>query len=106
MSDFVEAAKVSDIPDPGKEIVEIDERIVVLVHVGGQFYCVDDLCSHDGGTLGDGDLEGMCLVCPRHGAKFDVRDGSVVAMPATVPIPAHEVKVENGVVYVKINEDD
>jgi 3-phenylpropionate/trans-cinnamate dioxygenase ferredoxin component len=106
MSEFVEVAKVAEIPDPGKEIVEVDDRVVVLVHTGGQFYCVDDLCSHDGGTLGDGDLEDHCLVCPRHGAKFDVRDGSVVAMPATTGIPAHEVKVENGVVYVRINDDD
>ena len=106
MAEFIEAARVSDLPDPGKTILEVGDRIVVLVHTGGSFYCVDDLCSHDGGTLGDGALEDFCLVCPRHGAKFDVRDGSVVCMPATAPIPAHEVKVENGMVYVKINEDD
>ena len=106
MSDFIEAARVEDIPDPGKEIVEVDDRIVVLVHLDGKIYCVDDHCTHDGGTLGDGDLDGHCLVCPRHGAKFDVRDGSAVTMPATKPTLAHEVKVENGAIFVKINEDD
>ena len=97
-------ARTEDFSDPGKEVIEIDDRFVVLVHRDGQFYCVDDLCTHDGGTLGDGELEGFCLVCPRHGAKFDIRDGHVVAMPATVPIAAHDVKVENGVVFVRINE--
>ena len=105
-AEFKEAARADDIPDPGKEIVEVDERIVVLVHLDGQFYCVDDLCTHDGGTLGDGELEGHCLICPRHGAKFDVRNGAAVTMPATKPTGSHEVKVENGVVYVKITEDE
>jgi 3-phenylpropionate/trans-cinnamate dioxygenase ferredoxin subunit len=104
MAEFVRVAKVADIPDPGKELVEIDERLVVLCHVGGQFYAIDDVCTHDGGPLGEGELCDHQIACPRHGAKFDIRDGRALTMPATQPTAAHEVKVEGDCVYVKLKE--
>ncbi|MCA9156473.1 MAG: Rieske 2Fe-2S domain-containing protein, partial [Planctomycetales bacterium] len=75
MSEFVRIAGVADIPDPGKQLFEVDERIVVLFHVAGEFYCLDDVCTHDGGPLGEGALDGCAIACPRHGAKFDIRTG-------------------------------
>ena len=75
MPDFVRVANTSEIPDPGKLIVEVVDRLVVLFHVGGQFYALDDVCTHDGGPLGEGQLDGFCIACPRHGAQFDIRDG-------------------------------
>ena len=69
MSDFQLVCKVGDIPDPGKEIFEVDDRFVVLFHVDGQFYALDDVCTHDGGPLGEGFLEGYTIACPRHGAS-------------------------------------
>ena len=101
MSDFVRVARVSDIPDPGKQIVEVDDRLVVVFHVAGQFYAIDDVCTHDGGPLGEGQLEGFCIACPRHGAKFDIRDGRAVTMPATRPTVAHEVKIEGDDILVR-----
>ena len=105
MSDFVKIAKVTDIPDPGKQTLEVDDALVVLFHVGGRFYCIDDVCTHDGGPVGEGDLCGHEIVCPRHGAKFDVCTGKALTMPATEATVAHQVKVEDGDVYVRINED-
>ncbi|MEQ8788077.1 MAG: non-heme iron oxygenase ferredoxin subunit [Pirellulaceae bacterium] len=102
--EYVKAARVSDIPDPGKQVLEIDDRFVVLLHVGGEFFCIDDRCTHDDGPLGEGDLCDHQIACPRHGAKFDVRDGRAVTMPATETTTVHEVKVDGGDVYVKINE--
>lgn len=105
MSEFVEAVKVNEIPDPGKQLLEIDNRLVVLFHVGGQFYCLDDVCTHDDGPLGEGKLTDFTVACPRHGAKFDIRDGRALTMPATEPTVAHEVKVEGQSVFIRINED-
>ena len=103
MSDFVRVAKVSDIPDPGRKLVEVDERLVVLVHAAGHFYAIDDVCTHDGGPLGEGELDGFAIACPRHGAKFDVRDGRALTMPATkADRSSHEVKVEGDDVLVKL----
>ncbi len=103
--DFVRVARASDIPDPGKQIVEVDDRLVVVFHVAGQFYALDDVCTHDGGPLGEGQLEGFCIACPRHGAKFDIRDGRALTMPATRPTVAHEVKVEGGDVLVRLRDE-
>ena len=102
MSDFVRVAKVSDVPDPGKMLVEVDERLVALFQVGGKFFAIDDVCTHDGGPLAEGKLEDHTIACPRHGAKFDIRTGAALTMPATKPTAAHEVKVEGENVYVRI----
>ena len=105
MADFVKVAKTSDIPDPGKQLVEVEDRLVVLFHVDGAFYCLDDVCTHDGGPLCEGNLEGHQIACPRHGAKFDIHNGQALTMPATENTIGHQVKVEGDVVYVKIDEE-
>lgn len=102
MDEFVEVCRVEDIPDPGKRTFEVDERFVVLFHVQGQFYCLDDVCTHDGGPLGEGELTAYRIRCPRHGAQFDIRTGKALTMPATVDTTVHQVKVENGRVFVKV----
>ncbi len=102
MSDFIPVGQLSDFPTSNRLCAEVEDRFVVVVRVNDNFYCVDDVCTHDGGTLGDGDLEDYCLVCPRHGAKFDVRDGSAVTMPATEPTGAHEVRIEGDQILVKL----
>lgn len=104
MNDFVRVASITELPDPGKLTCEVDERLVVVIHTGGQFYCIDDVCTHDGGPLGDGKLCGFELACPRHGAKFDVRDGRAVTMPATEGTVAHEVRVSGNDILVRIRE--
>jgi 3-phenylpropionate/trans-cinnamate dioxygenase ferredoxin subunit len=104
MTEFVKVANVSDVPDPGKQVVEVDDRLVALFRVGGTFYALDDVCTHDGGPLAEGTLEDHRIACPRHGAKFDIRDGRALTMPATRATAAHQVKVEDGQVYVKLAE--
>ena len=106
MSDFVKVTNKSTIPDPGKQHFEIDDRIVVLFHVDGQFYCLEDICTHDGGTLGDGELDGQAIACPRHGAKFDITNGRAVTMPATEDTISHETIVEGDSVFVKLTDED
>jgi len=105
MSDFISVAKTSEITDPGSLLVEVDDRLIVLIHAAGHFYALDDVCTHDGGPLSDGplDAESGTIACPRHGAKFDLKTGDAVSMPATKATVSHEVKVENGQVFVRVN---
>ncbi len=105
MPDFTPVARVSDISDPGKTLVEVDGRMIALFHVGGKFYALDDVCTHDGGPLAEGTLVGCEIACPRHGAKFDIRTGKALTMPATKATVAHEVKIEGGNVLVKLKDD-
>lgn len=104
MSEFIKVAAVSEVPDPGKLTVECDEQIVVLFHVDGQYYCLDDICTHDGGPLGEGELDGCQIACPRHGAKFDIRTGEAVTMPATQDTRRHDVKIEGEDILVRLSD--
>jgi len=105
MSDFIRVARVDEISDPGKQVFEVDDRQVVLFHVGGKFYCIDDVCTHDGGPLSEGELRGYQISCPRHGAKFDICTGAALCMPATEATVVHEVKVTETEVFVRLHDE-
>jgi 3-phenylpropionate/trans-cinnamate dioxygenase ferredoxin subunit len=104
MADFVRVASVAEIPEAGRLLVDVDERMIVVFHAAGHYYAIDDVCTHDGGPLGDGRLEGFAIACPRHGARFDIRSGRALSMPATRATVAHEVRIEGDAVLVKVNE--
>lgn len=101
MGEFVKVGRVADIPPGERRHYEFEEETVIVLNVDGEFYCIADLCSHDDGPLEDGELDGYAIECPRHGARFDVRDGRVLCLPAVRPIPHYDVKVENGDIFVE-----
>ena len=106
MPDFIPVVRVSEVPDPGSTLVEVDDQLVALIHAAGHWYALDDVCTHDGGPLSDGpiDPQGRTIACPRHGAKFDLKTGAALTMPATKPTVAHEVKVEGDWVLVRLRD--
>ena len=95
-------AKRSQIAPGTTRKVEAGGVAILLCNVDGSVYAIEDVCTHDGGPLGEGFLEGFTIACPRHGAKFDIRDGRVLCMPAVSGTNSHEVKVEDGEVFVKL----
>ncbi len=101
--EFKRACAIGELKPGQPRTIELEDRFVVLVLLDDDVYCIDDICTHDGGTLGDGTVDDHCLICPRHGAKFDVRTGEAVTMPATEATASHEVKIVDSMVYVKIN---
>ncbi len=100
--DYVEIAPVSELPNGERLFVDVGDTPVVVFNIAGEFFAIGDVCTHDDGPLGDGDLEGHNVVCPRHGAEFDLRTGKAVSMPAVVDIPAHSVQVREGVIFIGI----
>ena len=104
MADWVTAADEGEI-EPGQvKNVQVGERRLAICNVEGQYYCIDDLCTHDGGPLGQGELLGDQIECPRHGALFDVKTGKALTLPAVLAVETHEVRVADGKVQVKVNE--
>lgn len=101
MAKFVKVAAQADIPVGGKKLVEIDGVSVAVFNVNGAFYAIEDVCTHDGGNLVEGDLLGNEIECPRHGARFDVRSGAATKMPAFEALPTYTVKVEQDDVLVE-----
>lgn len=101
VSELIRVAAVTDIPPGGRLSAEVDETPVLLLRAGDDFYCLEDVCTHDGQPLTDGPFDGREITCPRHGAKFDVRTGKPTCMPATSPVRVFEVTVRDGAVFVK-----
>ena len=93
MSDFVKVAALSDLPPGHKRVVEYDDEEVGLINYQGQVYAISNVCTHDDGPLMDGELDGECIVCPRHGARFNFQTGDYT-LPAFAPVPRYRVKVE------------
>src|SRR5687767_10152710 len=93
---WVHAGKASDLPE-GRVLLVVDEandlRIAVC-NVDGQFFAIEDVCTHDGGSLDQGFLEGEEIECPRHGARFNVTTGDATLMPAVMPVRTFPVKIE------------
>ncbi len=91
--EFIPVGTVEEIEEGGRLFIEIDEQPIVILYIAGQYYAIADVCSHDDGPVGEGALEGFEIICPRHGARFDIRTGKVLALPAFVDIPAYPVRV-------------
>ena len=95
--------QVEDFPEGKVKIVRVDGERVAICNVEGTLYAVEDRCTHDDAPLGEGDLEGCEIECPRHGARFDVRDGSVTLAPAVYPIETYDIEVRGDEVFVSID---
>ncbi|MGB4862120.1 MAG: non-heme iron oxygenase ferredoxin subunit [Tepidiformaceae bacterium] len=99
---WFKVAKVEDVAVGTARVVEAGGRAIALCNTGEGFHAIDDLCTHDGGPLDQGKLDGFRIECPRHGAQFDVRTGKVLALPAVRPIRSYPTRVEAGEVEVEV----
>jgi 3-phenylpropionate/trans-cinnamate dioxygenase ferredoxin subunit len=100
MAEWYDVAPVEEIPPGACRTVDLDGRPVAVINLDGEFYAIEDLCTHDGGDLASGDIEGDVIVCPRHGARFSIKTGEVLAPPAYEGVATFPVRVENGMVQV------
>ena len=105
MAEFVRVAKKQDIPDGEMRTYELGDLRVAVCRVGERFYAIEDVCTHDGAPLGEGCLKDFEIECPRHGARFDVRDGRVTRMPAAAPVDSFKVRVEKDEIFVEVEDD-
>lgn len=102
MSGFVKIAAVDEIPLNGMKSFEIDEEEILICRTEEGVFALADECSHDAAPISRGEICEGQLVCPRHGAKFDIKTGEVKGPPAVVGIDTYEVKIENNEIYVMI----
>jgi len=104
MSSFIRVATRGELPKGGKKLVEIDGRAIAVFNVDDAFYAIDDVCTHDGGPLAEGELIGCEIECPRNGARFDVRTGRPLCMPAIEPVSVHPVELRGEDIYVATDD--
>ena len=104
MENFVEVAKVDEVPAGTASVVDVKGVECALINSGGEFHAIGNECTHAGGPLGEGDLvEENQIECPLHGSVFDITTGEPVVGPADEPVPVYAVKVENGVVSIAVD---
>lgn len=104
--EFIAIANIEDLPDGERLYVEIDDQNLVVFNIAGEIFAIGDVCSHDDGPLGEGEIEDYDVICPRHGARFDIRSGQVNSLPAVIDIPAYPVRVSGDQIEVGIPFDE
>ena len=104
MPQFITVAKAESFKSGDRIVVEIGERYIAVFMVGGNFYAIEDVCTHDDGPLAEGELNAADLIveCPRHGAQFDLTTGRSLSLIAPRPVATFPVRVENGDVQVEV----
>jgi 3-phenylpropionate/trans-cinnamate dioxygenase ferredoxin subunit len=100
----VEITDLKDLPKGRGVRVTIGENRVAMFRIGEEVYAIADRCSHAEASLAEGEVWDMTVECPRHGSEFDLRTGEPGALPATVPVPTYDVTVEDGKVYLELED--
>ena len=98
---WITVARAADIPPGDYASTEVDGVFVAVFNVNGDFFAVEDVCTHDGGGLAGGEIEGDQVICPRHGARFCLRTGAALTPPAYEPVQCYETRVVDGQVEVR-----
>jgi 3-phenylpropionate/trans-cinnamate dioxygenase ferredoxin subunit len=98
--DFIQVAPAGEIPRGGRIFLEIDDFPIVIFNIAGELFAIGDVCTHDEGPLGDGELSNHMIACPRHGAKFDIRTGKVLTLPAVSDTPSFPVREIDGMIEI------
>jgi len=100
----IEVAPLEELPPGSMRLVPVGSERLGVFNCGGRLFAIEDRCSHDDGPLcqGDWEPERCVVVCPRHGAQFDLETGTALTLPAFLPVATYPIEVRDGVVYVKI----
>ena len=103
MSEWVDVAAVSDLPPGERKLIDIDDVLIIVLNHEGEFYAIEDLCTHDGGELSKGSIikEENAIMCPRHGALFCLKTGNILEGPGYGPTNTFPVRIEGDTVQVK-----
>jgi nitrite reductase/ring-hydroxylating ferredoxin subunit len=99
--DFVKVADTTDIQPSNMKEVQVDGDSICIANVDGNYYAIGNICTHEGGPLADGTLEGYEVECPWHASKFDVRTGEVKEPPASEPEPVYQIKIDGNKILIK-----
>lgn len=101
MARWEQVAQSGELSDVGRKSIIVDETPALLLRVGDAYYCIEDVCTHDGQPLTDGPVDSAQITCPRHGARFDLKTGAAMCMPATEPVRTFEVDVRDDGIFVR-----
>ena len=99
---YYKVAEVGELSENGRLLVEIYGLAIVIIRTNNTYFALGDICTHDGGPLGEGELIDCQIVCPRHGARFDLQTGKALTLPAVEDTPSYPVIIKDGTIEVGI----
>ncbi|MGH8653769.1 MAG: non-heme iron oxygenase ferredoxin subunit [Gammaproteobacteria bacterium] len=106
MADWISVAKSDELAPGDRRIVEAQGTQIVVFNLDGEYYAIEDMCTHDYAPLDGGLIEGDAIMCPRHGARFCIKTGEALSPPAYEALTTFPVRVEDGMVFVRDNRFD
>jgi 3-phenylpropionate/trans-cinnamate dioxygenase ferredoxin subunit len=98
---WVDAGPTADLQDGQAVSIPVGRRLVAVVRSGGEYFAIEDICTHDGAELTGGAVEGTEIICPRHGARFCLRTGEALTPPAYEPVRVFETKIADGRLWIR-----
>lgn len=101
MDDWVFVANENEIRPGTCRLVDVDDDMIAVYNVDGRYYAIEDRCTHDGGELASGEVEGCQVICPRHGARFNIKTGEALSAPAYEPVHSFPLRHESGKIYIR-----
>jgi 3-phenylpropionate/trans-cinnamate dioxygenase ferredoxin subunit len=102
MAEWHDIGPAADIAEGHYQSVEVDDIPLLIFHLDGNFYALEDRCTHDDAELDGGTVENGCIKCPRHGACFDIKTGDALSAPAYEPTDSFECQVVDGMIQVNL----
>ncbi|MAA75247.1 MAG: ferredoxin [Salinisphaeraceae bacterium] len=106
MSDWKDVCPANDLKNGQCKLVELDDDLIAVYRINDDFHAIEDRCTHDGGELATGEVEGDQVICPRHGARFCIRTGEALTPPAYEDVDTFPLRVENGRLQIRDHRDD
>jgi nitrite reductase/ring-hydroxylating ferredoxin subunit len=102
MATFMTVARTDELPPGQGKVVEVKHKRIAVFNAGGRYYALDDTCPHRGAPLSEGELEGAAVVCPWHGAIFDLATGEVTRPPAAVGVATYDVRIDGQEIAIAV----
>ena len=103
--DKIKTLKTSDLSLNSSKVIDLGDKQIALFNYEGEYYALDDMCSHAEASLSEGDVYDCKVECPLHGAEFDLKTGVAVTLPATKPVNKYKVNVEDGYIFLEMKQD-
>jgi len=103
MAEWIDVTQEDELGPGERKVITTEAGEIAVFNIGGEFYAIADICTHDGGELASGKCEGDVIICPRHGARFCIRDGRALTPPAYEDVETFPVRVDHGIVQVGID---
>jgi len=103
--DKIKTLKTSELSLNSSKVINLSDKQIALFNYGGEYYALDDMCSHAEASLSEGDVYDCKVECPLHGAEFDLKTGDAVTLPATKPVNRYKVNVEDGYIFLEMKQD-